>query len=98
MVKAVSPKLRAYYDSVKAGAEERFWSKVDKRGGPDDCWPWMGARYAKGYGHVCFLGKHKTATHVACRLTGKIIPVGLFLLHSCARLEERRVGEECKTR
>lgn len=31
--------------------EDRFWSKVDRRG-PDDCWEWQGARagLAPGYG------------------------------------------------
>jgi hypothetical protein len=28
---------------------ERFWTKVDDRGGPDACWPWVGAR-SRGYG------------------------------------------------
>lgn len=27
----------------------RFWAKVEIKG-PDDCWPWMGYRDAKGYG------------------------------------------------
>src|ERR1035437_6125251 len=29
---------------------EVFWSKVDRLGGPDACWPWMGARDQDGYG------------------------------------------------
>ena len=29
-----------------------FWDRVDRSGGPDACWPWMGARTNKGYG-VC---------------------------------------------
>lgn len=29
--------------------EERFWSKVDRSGGAEACWPWLGST-AKGYG------------------------------------------------
>lgn len=29
----------------------RFWSKVDKSGGPDSCWLWTGTRHASGYGN-----------------------------------------------
>lgn len=29
---------------------ERFWAKVDRSGGPDACWPYMGARSEGGYG------------------------------------------------
>jgi hypothetical protein len=29
--------------------ECRFWSKVDKRG-PDECWPWLGAKGPTGHG------------------------------------------------
>jgi predicted DNA-binding protein (UPF0251 family) len=83
MLKPISHKLLAYRERMKAQAEERFWARVDKSGGSDACWPWMGARYVKGYGHVCFRGKHQTATHVAWTLAGRKLPVGLFLLHSC---------------
>lgn len=42
------------FDSVTL---ERFWSKVDKSGGPDACWPWKGTKQ-NGYG--CFTTKRKT--------------------------------------
>lgn len=29
---------------------ERFWSKVDRSGGPDACWPFLGSTNATGYG------------------------------------------------
>lgn len=29
---------------------ERFWSKVDKSGGPDACWLWIGGTNEAGYG------------------------------------------------
>lgn len=31
---------------------ESFWAKVDRSGGPDACWPWMGGLSAEGYGVV----------------------------------------------
>jgi hypothetical protein len=30
-----------------------FWERVDRSGGDDACWPWMGARTDKGYGRFC---------------------------------------------
>jgi hypothetical protein len=36
---------------VKQGFEVRFWAKV-KRAGPDDCWPWLGARDKEQYGRA----------------------------------------------
>ncbi len=32
-----------------AAIADRFWAKVDRRG-PDECWPFLGARDKKGYG------------------------------------------------
>jgi hypothetical protein len=34
----------------KTPIEERFWSKVDKSGGPAACWPWTAARSRGNYG------------------------------------------------
>ena len=36
--------------------ETRFWARVDRSGGPDACWPWLGALDASGYGRVFVLG------------------------------------------
>jgi hypothetical protein len=43
---------------------ERFWSKV-ARGAPDECWPWLGARAAKGYGLFWWNGRMVKAHRVA---------------------------------
>lgn len=31
-------------------ADQRFWKFVDRSGGPNACWPWMGNRNRNGYG------------------------------------------------
>jgi hypothetical protein len=28
----------------------RFWSHVDRTGGPDACWPWLGPKTTRGWG------------------------------------------------
>jgi hypothetical protein len=38
------------WDKRKKPLAERYWSKVDKSGGPDACWPWTAGRSAGGYG------------------------------------------------
>ena len=63
--------------------EKHFWDRVDRSGGLDACWPWMGHRMPAGYGQVWFCGKTRQATHVACELVGKELPAGLFWLHDC---------------
>jgi hypothetical protein len=40
----------------------RFWAKVDRSGGPDACWPWVGSRHPRGYGY--FSVKIQRWTHV----------------------------------
>jgi hypothetical protein len=63
---------------------ERFWPKVDKSGGPDACWPWMGNR-SRGYGHFRFNpGRHTLSAHrVAYFLGHGENPGTLFVLHRC---------------
>lgn len=64
---------------------DRFWAKV-ARGGPDDCWPWLGAKRATGYGKVG-LGRRgagtESAHRVAWTLTRGDIPAGLEIDHLC---------------
>jgi hypothetical protein len=63
--------------------EERFWAKVE-RGEADECWMWIGARNADGYGN--FGVKHREivdAHRVAYQLLVGPIPEGLSIDHLC---------------
>ena len=66
-------------------AEERFWKKVDRSGGPDACWPWTGATQ-KGYGALGIggrKGKTVSAHRFAWELEHGPIPEGMNVLHHC---------------
>lgn len=41
---------------------ERFWQKVDKSAGPDECWPRLGGRDDSGYG-VFYAANRKHKAH-----------------------------------
>jgi hypothetical protein len=63
---------------------ERFWSKVNRSGGPDVCWPWLGRPNTWGYGtFVIRLGVRILAHRMAYELTYGKIPDGLFGTHEC---------------
>lgn len=61
--------------------EERFWSKVDRRG-PDECWPWTACYSRNGYGWFGVNGKGWVATRMAWFLTHGSPPDG-FVCHRC---------------
>lgn len=71
----------------KAGTKqpiaERFWPKVDKRGGDDACWPWLGGRFESGYGQFSQRPRNLRAHRVAYELTHGQIPDNLMVLHEC---------------
>jgi hypothetical protein len=60
---------------------DRFWHKV-RRGGPDECWPWLGGK-ARGYGQFGLNGKNVRAHRVAFLLHHGELPEGACILHSC---------------
>lgn len=65
--------------------EQRFWSKVDKRG-PDECWMWTGGVMRSGYGGIGKGGRREgiAYTHrLSWELNVGPIPQGMHILHCC---------------
>ncbi|MDH3711839.1 MAG: HNH endonuclease [Cyclobacteriaceae bacterium] len=66
-----------------------FWSKVDIKTKPRDCWNWRGAKKLKGYGNVRINKRVYSAHRVAYELTtgrllpGGKIPKGFLVCHLC---------------
>lgn len=57
--------------------------KVDQSGGPDACWPWLGAGKGNGYGNVR-VGKTNPSAHKrAYELFVGPVPDGYDVCHSC---------------
>lgn len=63
---------------------DRFWEKVERKG-PDECWPWTGARVPDGYGRFTVrVGKVVTASRYAYELThGEIGSPEIMVRHRC---------------
>lgn len=77
---------------------KHFWSRVDKTGGPDACWPWTKARNADGYGVVATeKGPLATAHRTAFELTVGPVPKGLMLDHIC-HTNDCTLGTHCPHR
>lgn len=63
---------------------QRFWSKVDKSGGPDACWPWIAHRHKQGYGHYRVGTISAILAHrIAFSLTTGTVSGKLFVCHHC---------------
>lgn len=64
--------------------DERFWAKVDRRG-DDECWEWQAHTDRGGYGQFSPERSRQVAAHrwSLASHTGKSIPQGMFVLHSC---------------
>lgn len=61
-------------------AEVMFWAKVDRSG---ECWVWLGARDARGYGRLRRRGRYVKAHRYVWTITNGEIPEGLFACHHC---------------
>lgn len=69
--------------------EARLWSKVDKSGGPQACWPWTGSPdVGSGYGRIMDDGIKTQAHRAAYKVTHGSIPAGKNVLHArgCSKL------------
>lgn len=80
------PALRPPAKNLKRlSPEERFTRRVDRRG-PDDCWPWMGARHRSGHGQLFVsterrrVQAHSYALELA---TGSPCPPEMECCHHC---------------
>lgn len=61
----------------------RFWDKVDKRRGPNECWPWSAGRFGSGYGEFWADGRQVGAHIFSVLLDGRRVPEGMSVLHEC---------------
>ncbi len=60
----------------------RFWSKVDRSGGPDACWPWLASCFDNGYGQFKVGIQNRKAHRVAWELVNGSIPKGMLMMHA----------------
>lgn len=67
---------------VPCSPDFRFWEKVDKSGGADSCWIWLGAK-SSGYGVFRLNNVMDSSHRVVWRLTHGPIPYGAWVLHAC---------------
>jgi len=63
----------------------RFWTKADRTGGPDACWPWTCAIGGTGYGYVWVptVMKVVSAHRLAYVLTNGAVSQDIVIRHSC---------------
>lgn len=67
------------YDEL---TQQRFWSKVDKRGS-DECWPWL-AGLKNRYGRFAISHKNRPAHRVAWEIANsRAMPAEMLACHSC---------------
>lgn len=65
------------------GNVARFWETVDMSGGPDACWPYMGARDPLGYGRFSICQQRHRAHRIAAELEYGPCPDHLRVCHHC---------------
>jgi hypothetical protein len=67
----------------KSTIEEKFWSKVNKRGA-DECWPWTHGKDTNGYGVFHIRNKQISSHRVAFMWANKLTHTPtLYTLHTC---------------
>lgn len=63
---------------------DRFWSKVDRIGGPNACWVWKGGQSGGRYGAFNLDGRNRGAHEIAWELDNECeVPEGMYVCHHC---------------
>lgn len=62
---------------------KRFWSKVDKLAGPNECWPWTDGKDSYGYGQMWAGRKNFKSHRVAWVIASGENPAELCVCHRC---------------
>lgn len=71
-------------DRHNPSSEDLFWAKVDRSGGAESCWQWMGSFSPDtGYGQVRVEYRLRRAHRHAYELEYGHIPPGLVIDHTC---------------
>ncbi len=55
-------------EQARRSIAPRFWARVDRTGGQEACWPWLGARTPDGYGRILVAGERLYAHRLALEL------------------------------
>lgn len=83
----VGAKISAAARARSLPLEARLAAKLDKSGGPDACWHWLGAKHRDGYGVIWDGVTTQKAHRLALRLSGVEPPdrkaTGLVVDHLC---------------
>lgn len=67
-------------------AAARFWPKIAKGPGPEDCWLWTASLRPDGYADFWFMGRTELVHRVSWALDGRELPVlPLQLDHTCRK-------------
>ena len=61
----------------------RFWSNVDRSGGPDACWLWTAGLFTSGYGQFRVGARKVRAHRAALDLSGVTLAPGQLACHRC---------------
>ena len=65
------------------GFLKSFWSKIDKSGGLNSCWMWMGAKTILGYGRKWDGKRYLYAHRISYELFYGFCPNKLVICHNC---------------
>lgn len=68
---------------IDASVRDRFWSKVFKGAGQDDCWVWVGSGHKDGYGWFRLGGRMHGAHRISWQIEHGWWPGDLYVLHTC---------------